>query len=264
MLTYISRWSILAFGCSGRITDADIARETISECRAKWSDRRITPVTRPCLVRLRRARARRLGSVARCARMGETRVQGKIVGSRRTAFVSALQVQVAAKENRFHYDAIASGDSLYNYFRAYDPRIGRYIQSDPIGLKAAINTYAYADGDPLRLIDVLGLQSCPVPLVDNAGLKVSPRAQYLPPPGDCGEGEQRRMQEDVDSSCKQERACRPGMTQIEIIINREKNRECATSRDRINKKCFAGGDQGHRNAANDAWRALANCDGMMR
>lgn len=45
----------------------------------------------------------------------------------------------------------------YNYFRDYDPAIGRYIQSDPAGLRDGVNTYAYAGSNPSSFIDVLGL-----------------------------------------------------------------------------------------------------------
>jgi RHS repeat-associated protein len=45
----------------------------------------------------------------------------------------------------------------YNHFRYYDPEIGRYITSDPIGLGGGTNIYSYVVGNALRYVDPLGL-----------------------------------------------------------------------------------------------------------
>ena len=53
--------------------------------------------------------------------------------------------------------ADAESGLSYNYFRDYDPSLGRYVESDPIGLSGGLNTYGYVGGNPLGYSDPLGL-----------------------------------------------------------------------------------------------------------
>lgn len=45
----------------------------------------------------------------------------------------------------------------YNNARFYDPSLGRFLQSDPIGYGGGMNLYNYVRGDPVNFIDPLGL-----------------------------------------------------------------------------------------------------------
>jgi RHS repeat-associated protein len=51
----------------------------------------------------------------------------------------------------------------YNWHRHYDPTTGRYIASDPIGLKGGLDTYLYANGNPVGYVDPDG--QIPLPLI---------------------------------------------------------------------------------------------------
>lgn len=68
-----------------------------------------------------------------------------------------------------YYDA--NSGLVQNGYRDYDPSLGRYTESDPLGLNGGLNTYAYVGSNPLFFTDEFGLAVPP-------GHHVFPRAVW--------------------------------------------------------------------------------------
>src|SRR5690606_26085297 len=58
---------------------------------------------------------------------------------------------------------------FYNLHRYYDPKQGRYTQSDPLGQLASMNPYSYVDANPVNWLDPLGLAKLQYVLIDTFG-----------------------------------------------------------------------------------------------
>jgi RHS repeat-associated protein len=79
----------------------------------------------------------------------------------------------AAAVTPFQYtgaDFNATDQLLYLRNRFYSPQLQRFVSEDPVGLASGINMYAYANGNPVSLVDPYGLAPGDhFPTVDQAG-----------------------------------------------------------------------------------------------
>ena len=88
---------------------------------------------------------------------------GRVVWSATYDSFGEAIVAVAAVENNLrlpgqYYDQ--ETDLHYNWNRYYDPKTGRYLTPDPIGLEGGNNLFLYVNSDPLNGIDEKGLYTC--------------------------------------------------------------------------------------------------------
>lgn len=77
----------------------------------------------------------------------DVRFATNVTGNRQFEMKLRLPGQVHDAETGLHQ----------NYYRDYDPVIGRYLTTDPIGLAGGLNPYEYAASNPVTKVDPLGL-----------------------------------------------------------------------------------------------------------
>jgi RHS repeat-associated protein len=70
----------------------------------------------------------------------------------------AITAQTVENDFRFPGQSFDYETGLHhNWYRYYDPKTGRYISADPLGIDGGINVYAYVVGDPINRVDPEGL-----------------------------------------------------------------------------------------------------------
>jgi RHS repeat-associated protein len=140
-----------------------------------------------------------------------------------------------------YYDAETG--KHYNYFRDYDATIGRYLQSDPLGVDAGPNTFAYSEADPLNAFDPYGLAK----RTPGGSTKCTPLVRIV-------------LTSNVDLFCRSgmNSAC---LTCDECFAIDRKvlaKRGCILSQSLLSRKCYPN-DQTHKKRIEDEKQGIKNC-----
>jgi len=115
----------------------------------------------------------------------------------------------------------------YNFFRDYNPAIGRYVEADPIGLAGGVNPFVYVSNNSINWIDPYGLAKI-------YGNWCGPNwtgghvEQYTPHPP----GYYSAPKDPLDSACKTHDICYYNCRQ-KFPCDKKKRSECFRDCDRV-------------------------------
>ncbi|HEX6750287.1 MAG TPA: hypothetical protein VF092_23540 [Longimicrobium sp.] len=82
----------------------------------------------------------------------------------------------------------------------------------------------------------------------------------LDPPGNCSWARHNQLMDAVNAHCRNLSRCEGWMNEDQLFARIRAFINCYTARDQINDECFAGGDAGHRQAADNAFRGRELCN----
>jgi RHS repeat-associated protein len=94
-----------------------------------------------------------------------TAINGAVVWAAKYSSFGKASIEVETVKNNLRYPGQVYDEETglhYSYHRYYDPKLGRYLTPDPIGLLGGINRFLYANSNPGNFTDPYGLWPTPI------------------------------------------------------------------------------------------------------